>query len=114
MIKAIIQKTSTISKTPTVPNNALVITPEVINPAKTISDTKTVDLATAITNLQNDILQNSDRNVDELDDDDSRDEDLVIDMKEDELPDSNKSTDNISENDKCNYTRYIPIILVLY
>lgn len=105
MIKAGSQKFSAVSKNPTVHDVASVTNSDVINsPKMTNTDTRTVNLATTITNLQNDILQNTDRDIDELDDGDSRDdEDLVIDIKEDEL-DSSRSLD-VSESDKCKCTK---------
>lgn len=90
--------------------------PEVINTitAKTIQAYKrTVDLSPAITNLQNDILQDANRSVD-IDDGDSRDnEDLVIDMKEDEVFES-RNNESVSENDKCKYMKYIYYYCQIY
>ncbi|XP_014479925.1 PREDICTED: uncharacterized protein LOC106747127 isoform X2 [Dinoponera quadriceps] len=105
MIKAASQKFIVIGKSPTAAVTAHMAAPvkgpEAIKPAKmTHADTKAVDLAPAITTLRNDIFQGTDRIVDEIDDGDSRDdEDLVIDMKEDELLDSSRSND-VSESDK--------------
>lgn len=67
-----------------------------VSPVKIPADKKTVNLAPTISNLQNDILEDT-KNLD-TDDGDSRDnEDLVIDMKEDEYENSNEDK---SENDK--------------
>lgn len=103
MIKARPHRISVIAKNPAI---VPVSGPEVINLAKTIyTDTKAVDLAPTITNLQNDMLQDADRNIDEIDDGDSRDdEDLVIDIKEEELLDRSNYNVPEREREKCKCT----------
>lgn len=83
-----------------------VTNPEVIKPTKTIhTDTKAVDLAPTITNLQNDLLQDNRCMYDEVDDGDSRDnEDLVIDLR-DELVDTNSKINDISGSERCKCTK---------
>jgi len=69
-----------------------------VSPVKIPADKKTVNLAPTISNLQNEILEDTKSNLD-IDDGDSRDnEDLVIDMKEDEMHED--SNEDKSENDK--------------
>ncbi|XP_036142229.1 uncharacterized protein LOC105830364 isoform X2 [Monomorium pharaonis] len=65
-----------------------------VSPVKVSTDKKTVNLASAITNLQSDILEENRSSIDT--DGDSQDEELVIDMKEDE----DRSNDDGSESDK--------------
>lgn len=105
MIKAFQQINA--CKNVTTPVKTSVSGPEIINAitTKTIkqNDKRTVDLAPAITTLQNDILRDANRSID-TDDGDSRDnEDLVIDMKEDEMLEDGNN-ENVPENDKCEYT----------
>ncbi|XP_071652240.1 uncharacterized protein [Temnothorax longispinosus] len=72
-----------------------------VSSVKILADKKTVNLAPTISNLQNDVLEDSNKsNIDTDDDDDSRDnEDLVIDMKEDEMHEDGSNDANMSEND---------------
>lgn len=63
---------------------------------KSQPDKKTVNLSSAISNLQSDVLQDTNRSIDS-DDGDSRD-DLVIDIKDDE---SFEKSENEDKGDKC-------------
>lgn len=84
---------------------AIPVSPDV-SPVKMPADKKTVNLAPTISNLQNDILEDVNRSID-TDDGDSRDnEDLVIDMKEEEMHEDRSNEDKF-ENDKCKYKDYI-------
>lgn len=101
MIKALSHNMNVVYKSVTLP-----ISPDV-NPVKIPADKKTVNLAPTISNLQNDILEDANRNNIDTDDGDSRDnEDLVIDMKEDELHEDRSNEDKF-ENDKCKYRDYL-------
>ncbi|XP_011056946.1 PREDICTED: uncharacterized protein LOC105147547 isoform X3 [Acromyrmex echinatior] len=67
---------------------------------KISADKKSVNLASTISNLQKDVLEDANKSTIDSDDGDSRDnEDLVIDMKEDEVYEV-KSNEDKSENDK--------------
>ena len=78
-----------------------------VSSIKISADKKSVNLASTISNLQNDVLEDANRSSIDSDDGDSRDnEDLVIDMKEDEVYEV-KSNEDKSENDKRKYIDYI-------
>lgn len=86
---------------------AIPVSPDV-SPVKMPADKKTVNLAPTISNLQNDILEDVNRSID-TDDGDSRDnEDLVIDMKEEEMHEDRSNEDKF-DNDKCKYKDYIQV-----
>lgn len=98
-------------------NTAIPVSPSSSNPdvspVKIPTDKRTVNLAPTISNLQNDILEDTNRSNIDTDDGDSRDnEDLVIDMKEDEAHEDGVTEDK-SENDKRKYTDYIQYYLSL-
>lgn len=102
MIKAT-QHANAAGKSTTGRTNAPAASPEA---SKTISakaiqaNKRTANLPSTATNLQDD--RDLNRSID-TDDGDSRDEDLVIDMKEYEAEES-KSKENEPENDKCKCT----------
>ncbi|KAG5317105.1 ZN507 protein, partial [Acromyrmex heyeri] len=71
-----------------------------VSSIKISADKKSVNLASTISNLQKDVLEDINKSTIDSDDGDSRDnEDLVIDMKEDEVYEV-KSNEDKSENDK--------------
>lgn len=78
-----------------------------ISPKKTQTDKRTVNLAPTISNLQSDILLDTNRSNIDTDDGDSRDnDDLVIDMKEDDTLE-NKNNENKPKNNKCKYIDHV-------
>ncbi|XP_077279354.1 uncharacterized protein LOC143906882 isoform X2 [Temnothorax americanus] len=86
-----------------VANRSVVATPVSpdVSSVKRLPDKKTVNLAPTISNLQNDILEDSNKSTIDTDDGDSRDnEDLVIDMKEDEMHEDRSNDADMFENDK--------------
>lgn len=98
MIKAF-NKMNAVYRNATIP-----VSPDV-SPVKIPADKKTVNLAPTISNLQNDILEDANKSNIDTDDGDSRDnEDLVIDMKEDEMHED--SNEDKFENDKRKYRDY--------
>lgn len=93
-------------------NVAIPVSPDV-SPVKMPADKKIVNLAPTISNLQNDILEDVNRSID-TDDGDSRDnEDLIIDMKEEEMHEDKSNEDKL-ENDKCKYKSYIQMNTILF
>lgn len=78
-----------------------------ISPQKT--DKRTVNLAPTISNLQSDILRDTNRNSIDTDDGDSRDnDDLVIDMKEDDALESKNNENKPKNNKLCEKNEKVP------
>lgn len=97
IIKATIKQMNLASKSANTSVNTSPNISNANNPVKIQSDKKTVNLSSAISNLQSDILQDANRSI-ESDDGDSRD-DLVIDIKDDES--FEKSSESEDKSDKC-------------
>lgn len=106
MIKAASKNINVIYKSVAISGNTSAGSREVdntISPKKIqTNDKRAVNLAPTISNLQNDILRDANRSSIDTDDGDSRDEDLIIDMKEDEAFES-RNNENKPKNDKCKY-----------
>ncbi|KYM98524.1 hypothetical protein ALC62_10758 [Cyphomyrmex costatus] len=76
-----------------------------VSPLKISADKKSVNLASTISNLQNDILKDANKSNIDYDDGDSRDnENLVIDMKEDEVHEDKSNEDKSENNKPCEKT----------
>ncbi|CAL1673083.1 unnamed protein product [Lasius platythorax] len=103
MIKAASKNINVIYKSVAISGNTSAGSREVdntISPKKIqTNDKRAVNLAPTISNLQNDILRDANRSSIDTDDGDSRDEDLIIDMKEDEAFES-RNNENKPKNDK--------------
>jgi len=93
-----------------VPANISVTSPEINKiSVKTIQTKKAVNLAST-TNLQNNVSDNK-NNID-MDDSDSKDEDVIIYIKENETL-KRKNNENEPGDDKCKHIHYILTIPVI-
>ena len=77
-----------------------------VNSMKISGDKKSVNLASTISNLQKAVLEDVNKSSIDSDGDSKDNEDLVIDMKEDEVCEI-KSNEDKSENNKRKYIDYI-------